>query len=331
MNFRASEMAHARDVATMPSLLEAVMLGLDPAAEIAVRPDRAVAAPHTTAMGKGRTGGTAGPASGPADALRRHWPEYLMEAAGLGLFMVSAGLFATLLWYPGSPAAHAVPDGILRRGLKGLIMGLSVIAIIYSPWGQQSGAHINPGVTLTFWRLVKVATWDAIFYIAAQFIGGLLGVLVVRALLGAIFAEPPVSYVATLPGPDGVMVALMAEVVISFGLMLMVLFATNTPRLMRWTGVFAGCLVALYVTFEAPLSGMSMNPARTLASALPGNLWHALWIYFVGPTVGMLLAVEVYRAVRRAPDVICAKLNHRTHRRCIFRCGYAKVGGSDAG
>jgi aquaporin Z len=111
--------------------------------------------------------------------------------------------------------------------------------------------------------------------------------------------------------------------VISFGLMLVILLATNTPRLMRLTGAFAGCLVALYITVEAPVSGMSMNPARTLASALPGQLFDALWIYFVGPAAGMLLAVEAYRLIRRTPDVVCAKLNHHTHRRCIFRCGYA--------
>ena len=227
----------------------------------------------------------AGPARSAADALRRHWPEYLMEAAGLGLFMISAGVFATLLWYPGSPLAQAVPDGILRRALMGLAMGLTATLIIYSPWGQRSGAHINPAVTLTFWRLGKVATWDAIFYVAAQFAGGLLGVLALARLLGAAFAEPPVSYVATMPGPGGVTAALVAEVVISFGLMAIVLLATNTPRLMRFTGLFAGLLVATYITFEAPLSGMSMNPARTLASALPGGLWHALWIYFVGPVV----------------------------------------------
>jgi aquaporin Z len=87
--------------------------------------------------------------------------------------------------------------------------------------------------------------------------------------------------------------------------------------------VFAGCLVALYITFEAPLSGMSMNPARTLASALPARLFDTLWIHFMGPAAGMLLAVEAYRLLRRTPDVICAKLNHHTQRRCIFRCGYA--------
>jgi aquaporin Z len=237
--------------------------------------------------------------------------------------MVSAGLFATLLWYPGSPVAQTVPDGMLRRGLMGLIMGLTAIAIIYSPWGQQSGAHINPAVTLTFWRLGKVATWDAVFYTLAQFAGGALGVLAVLAVFGATFADPPVSYVATIPGAGGIAAALFAEAAISFGLMTMILFTTNTARLMRLTGAFAGCLVAMYITFEAPLSGMSMNPARTFASALPGNLWHGLWIYFVGPAAGMLLAVEAYRLIRRTSDVVCAKLNHHTHRRCIFRCGYA--------
>ena len=76
-----------------------------------------------------------------------------------------------------------------------------------------------------------------------------------------------------MPGAGGIAAALLAEAAISFGLMIVILFATNTPRLMRLTGVFAGCLVALYITVEAPLSGMSMNPARTLASALPGSLW----------------------------------------------------------
>jgi aquaporin Z len=320
-------MARALDMAAPPALVEAFMVGLDPAVEVAERTEGASPAPHAGVVRKRPADRVVGPARGPVDALRRHWPEYLMEAAGLGLFMLSAGLFGTLLFLPGSPIAELFPDPLLRRALMGLIMGLTAIAIIYSPWGQQSGAHLNPAVTLTFWRLGKVATWDAAFYALAQFAGGALGVLVVLALLGAVFADPPVSYIATIPGPAGAAAALGAEAAISFGLMTVILFTTNTPRLMRLTGVFAGCLVALYITFEAPLSGMSMNPARTLASALPGSLWQGLWIYFVGPTVGMLLAVEFYRLVRRTPEVICAKLNHHTHRRCIFRCGYANLAG----
>src|SRR4051794_10239121 len=99
-------------------------------------------------------------------ALHRHWPEYLMEAAGLGLFMVSAGLFGTLLGHPESPAVRAITDPLPRRVLMGLAMGLTAVGIIYSPWGKQSGAHLNPATTLMFWRLGKVAGWDAVFYAA---------------------------------------------------------------------------------------------------------------------------------------------------------------------
>ena len=155
--------------------------------------------------------------------------------------------------------------------------------------------------------------------------GALVAVLIVAPLvafvLGERFTALPISYVATLPGREGAAVAWLAEAFISFVLMLTVLAASNSARFMRFTGVFAGTLVALYIGFEAPLSGMSMNPARTLASALPGGLYMGLWIYLTAPPLGMLAAVEAHRALRLT--VCCAKLDHHTHRRCIFRCGYA--------
>jgi aquaporin Z len=261
--------------------------------------------------------------AGPLGALKAHWPEYLMEAWGLGTFMVSAGAFGTLLFHPASPVARAVPDPLALRSLMGALMGLTAVALIYSPWGRRSGAHLNPAVTLTFLRLGKVRPWDALFYALAQVAGGTLGVLLVAAALGPLFRDPPVAYVATVPGETGVLIALLAEALISLGLMAVVLFASNTPRLVRLTGVLAGFLVALYITVEAPLSGMSMNPARSLASALPSGLWQAFWVYLVGPPLGMLLAAELYRLVRRTPGVACAKLVHPAHGRCIFRCGYA--------
>ena len=98
-------------------------------------------------------------------ALRSHWAEYLIEAAGLGFFMLSAGLFGTLLEYPHSPVRQILPDALVRRLVMAVAMAITAVAIIYSPWGKQSGAHINPAVTVTFWRLGKVATWDAVFYI----------------------------------------------------------------------------------------------------------------------------------------------------------------------
>src|SRR5262245_26745725 len=102
-------------------------------------------------------------------ALRRHWPEYVMEGAELGLYMISACVVVVLLHSPTSPGHQALPDPALRRVLIGIVMGLTTIGIIYSPLGQRSGAHFNPAVTLTFFRLGKVALWDAAFYGAAQF------------------------------------------------------------------------------------------------------------------------------------------------------------------
>jgi aquaporin Z len=260
--------------------------------------------------------------NGPAEALRLHWPEYLMEAAELGLFMISAGLFATLVEYPGSPVHQAISDPLLRRTLMGAAMGLTAVGLIYSPWGQQSGAHMNPALTFAFWRIGKVDSWDALFYILFQFVGGLAGVEITSVVLGDRFAAPPVSYVVTVPGSAGVMVAFLAEIAIAFGLMLLVLYFTNSPRYSRYTGLFAGLLLAAYITLESPFSGTGLNPARTFASALPSSIWTAGWVYFTAPVLGMLLADEVFRWSRHRGEARCAKLNHHTTRRCIFRCGY---------
>src|SRR5215470_8355632 len=100
----------------------------------------------------------------PRRSLANHWPEYAMEAFGLGLFMVSACAFGSVLEYPGSPVHQALPNPIVRRVMMGAAMGMTNIVNIYSPWGKQSGAHLNPAVTWTFFRLGKVKKWDAIFY-----------------------------------------------------------------------------------------------------------------------------------------------------------------------
>jgi aquaporin Z len=254
-------------------------------------------------------------------ALRAHWPEYLIEGWALGLFMISAGLVTTLVDYPRSAVNQALQDGDLRRVLTGICMGLTAMALIYSPWGKRSGAHMNPAVTLTFLRLGHVAPWDALFYIVAQFVGGTIGVLVVLAVLGNAFAEPPVRYVATVPGVQGVWVALLAELAISFAMMTTILRASNSRQLMKFTGIFAGILVATWISIEGPLSGMSMNPARTFASALPGNVWTGFWLYMVAPVVGMQAAAALFTWQRGDRAVKCAKLVHAHDQRCIH-CGY---------
>jgi len=260
----------------------------------------------------------------PADTIREHWPEYLMEAVGLGLFMASAAVVTALLEYPHSLLNQLFPDPVTRRMLIGAAMGLTAIGIIYSPWGKRSGAHLNPAVTVTFFRLGKIQGLDAFFYVLAQFVGGLIGLLVAAMAIGMAIEHPTVNYVVTVPGPDGIGIAFAAEVCISFGLMLVVLIVSNQPKLNAWTGVFAGALVATYIAVEAPLSGMSMNPARSFASALPANLWTDFWVYLTAPLFGMLLAAECYLRFPGARRVLCAKLYHDNDTRCIFcRSGMA--------
>jgi aquaporin Z len=254
-------------------------------------------------------------------AATSHWPEYLIEAAGLGTFMLSACTFGTLLAHPASPLAGSLAGPLVMRALMGVAMGLTGLALVLSPWGKRSGGHFNPAVTLTFYRLGKIAPRDAAAYVVAQLVGGAAGVLVAAAALRSALAHPAVRYVVTT-GSYGDVVAFGAELLISFGLMTAVLVVSNVPALNRFTPVVAAILVALYITFEAPLSGMSMNPARTIASALPAHFWDALWIYLVAPPLGMLAAAECYVRGGGAPRVLCAKLHHDNDQPCIFRCAF---------
>jgi aquaporin Z len=255
-----------------------------------------------------------------AESLKHHWPEYLMEAAALGIFMISAGVFTVLFEYPGSPVHQAMPNADVRRALIGVAMGVTAMGLIYCPWGKRSGAHMNPAVTLAFLRLGKIPIWDALFYIIFQFLGGLAGVLLTTGAMGRCFTEAPVNYVVTVPGPTGNLVAFMGELVIALIMMTMIVVVSNRPSIARFTGLFAGMLIICYVTFEAPLSGFGMNPARTFASALPSGIWSAIWIYFLAAPMGMLLAAEGYLLVRDRESILCCKLYHDSGRHCIF-CG----------
>jgi len=253
-------------------------------------------------------------------ALHDHWPEYLIEAWALGCFMISAGVFATLLLSPALPLRAVLPDPTVRTVLLGFLLGVVIVLLIHSPWGKRSGAHMNPAVTLAFLRLGRIHPWDALFFIVAQALGGILGVIIVALSLGRLFTAPPISYVATLPGPNGEVVAFVAEAAISFALMTAVLTFSSSSRLARFTGVAVGFLVALFVSVELPLSGASMNPARTLASAAPGQIWQSFWVYLLASTMGMLVSAQLHLYLR-ASRKGCAKLLHPDGVPCIH-CGH---------
>jgi aquaporin Z len=250
-----------------------------------------------------------------------HWREYLIEVAALGTFMVSAATMTVALEHPQSPLRGVIPDPMTRRMLMGIAMGTTAASIIYSPWGRRSGAHMNPAVTLTFFRLGKIGARDATGYVGAQFIGGVLGMGLASFALARWIADPAVNFVVTAPGVFGHPAAFAAEALISFVMMLVVLTVTNQRRVAPFTGVIVALLIATFITVEAPLSGMSMNPARSLGPDVVGDMWRGLWIYFVAPPLGMLAAAETFLRVRGRLAVRCAKLHH-DQGPCIFNCSY---------
>jgi len=252
--------------------------------------------------------------------MRSHWREYGAEALALGIFMIAATGATVLLEHPASSLRAALPDAMTRRLLMGVAMGVTAAAIIYSPLGGRSGAHMNPAVTLAFLWLGRIGRRDAAGYVGAQALGGVAGTALAAAAFAPLAAAPEVNYVRTLPGPGGAGPAVAGELLISFLTLSILLAVSARPRTMRLTGLVAGLVVMANITFEAPLSGMSMNPARSFGPALIAADFSFFWIYLVVPPVGMWLAAAVHDRLVRAGAFTraCAKLNHSTRIRCIF-------------
>ncbi len=237
-------------------------------------------------------------------ALRRHWPYYLVEAGGPAAFLAVSSTAAVVFFHPRSPVARALGPGELvpRAGL-GLVVGALVAAMAYSPWGRRSGAHFNPAVTLGFWQMGCIRTADALWYALAQFAGALAAGAVLYRLLAPWFGHPAVHYNTTRPpaGPHGWALALGAEAVISGALMLALLWSLHSARRKKWTGALVAVLLAGFIAVEAPLSGMSLNPARTLGTAAAAGQGPGLWIYFAGPLGAMWGTAALYGRYRRRP------------------------------
>ena len=257
--------------------------------------------------------------------MREHLPEYACELVGTA-FMMAFGIGAvTLLWGAGSPVPP-IPIERLRLLVTGTLFAGGATMVVYSPLGQRRGAHINPAVTLAFWRLGKIPTRDALAYVVAQTLGAIAGVAMVAALGGEIARS--VQLGATLPGP-GIhpLAAFAAEVAITFLLVFLIVVLVNKPKLAARTGLIAGSLVACLVAIEAPISGTSLNPARSAAPALLFPVYDHQWIYLLAPPLGAALAISAFRGrwgSRRS--TVCAKLYHTEKYPCIFPdCGYRRV------
>ena len=211
---------------------------------------------------------------------------------------------------------------IIRRVLMGIAMGITAVLIIQSPLGKRSGAHFNPAITLTYFRLGKITLWDAAFYVFFQFVGGVLGVAVAATIFRSSLSKPAVNYLVTVPGRYGTAAAFFAELFMAAVLMGVVLVLSNRAYLASYVSYFVGVLIALYAFFFAPVSGFSINPARTAGSAFFAGVWTAGWLYFVAPSLGMLTAAEIYLRVAGDDHVLCAKLHPNSAFACPFLCHF---------
>ncbi len=255
-------------------------------------------------------------------ALKRHWRLYVDEGVELAIFMISACFFTVWLFNPALPALHLLPSSALRRLLMGISMGGTAILIIRSPMGKRSGAHFNPAITLTYFRLGKIDKLDAGFYVLSQFIGGICGVGFSALYLGSSLAVPSVDYAVTVPGLGGPTGAFCAEYFMAALLMLVVLWFSNRPPLAQCTSYLVGILITFYVFVFAPVSGFSINPARTTGSAVFANVWTAVWLYFVAPVLGMMTSSEIYLRIYGIENVLCAKLHPDPDYPCPFLCNF---------
>lgn len=255
--------------------------------------------------------------------MRRNLSAYLAEFSGTAIMLFIGISAVAFMWAPTSPVP-VVPNAALRRLLTGVLFAGGATAVVYSPLGQISGAHINPAVTLAFWRLGKVPSRDAVAYIAVQFLGALLGAWAAGVAWGPLTTG--VQYAVTVPGEGYSQAgALAAETLITFLLVFTIFVCVNKPRLAPRTGLIAGTLVAVLVMIEAPVTGTSLNPARTLGPAILASNYTALWLYFAGPVLGALLAVGAFHG-QWGGQTVCAKLYHTEKYPCPFEtCNYRLV------
>jgi MIP family channel proteins len=204
------------------------------------------------------------------------------------------GTFFLVLIGPGTAMVNAHVGGAVGHVGVSLAFAFVVLAMVYA-LGHLSGAHINPAVTLAFWSVRRFPPAEVLPYVVAQCAGAVAASWVLRAALGSVG-----NLGATLPAiPVGS--AFVIEWLLSFALM-MVIMAVATDE--RVADGFAPIAVGLTVGFCAlmggPLTGASMNPARSLGPSLVGDLWQAHWIYWVAPVTGMMAAARVYELLRPA-------------------------------
>jgi aquaporin Z len=208
------------------------------------------------------------------------WQEELAEAIGT-FILVFAGTGAVMV--------NEVTKGAVTHVGISFVFGAVVAALIYSI-GHISKAHFNPAVTLAFWTSGIFPKNLVLPYILAQLLGAIAASSLLSLSLGKV-----ANLGATLPYNGNWLQSLLLETILSFILMF-VIFGSGLDRRahLGFAGLAIGLTVGLEAAFMGPITGASMNPARSLGPALVGGIWQHHWIYWVAPILGAQVAVIVY-------------------------------------
>jgi aquaporin Z len=250
---------------------------------------------------------------------RLNWSEYGAEFLGTA-FNLFVGLNAIVFNFgKGLPMETFIPDKGTRLLITGLVFAGSGSLFAISPLGKLSGSHLNPSLSLAFWAQGKMHQHDVIGYIIAQFFGAIFAAILVVSIWGNYAAS--VRNGMTVPGNSyALWYVFLAEVTITFLLVLSIFIFLSSHRLMRWTPLMTWLLVATIVRLEAPISGTSFSPSRSIGPALVSWYWKDQWLYCVAPPIGAIAAVVVFRLLAMGKrEILTCKLFHAPNYRCIFK------------
>jgi aquaporin Z len=253
-----------------------------------------------------RTAGSSASAAGGDQPSCLPWRPFLSEAIGTALLVLIGLSLVTLMFGTDSPIPSVLPNEGLRRLITGFLFGTTGALIALSPVGKISGAHINPVVTLGFRFMQKIDSRVTLGYIVAQLVGSIIGCVPLLAW-GAMGRS--VSFGATTPGPGySSSAALLGEVATTFVMVALLTVFLGFRRIRPFTPAIFPPLYSILVFLEAPISGTSTNPARSLGPSVVSGAWGGWWVYWIGPLIGMSLAVIACSFLARHIEV--AKIYH---------------------
>lgn len=230
------------------------------------------------------------------------WSLYAAEFLGTAMLLIGGLSGVILLISPGSPVAALGLPGWLARAVAGALFGLTGSLVTVSAIGRHSGAHLNPAMTLAFLVEGRISRSHAAWYVLSQGLGAIAGAAVVL-LWGPL--GKPLQYGTTTPAHGlnpWLAVALEALcTVVLVGTVFVFLGHDRLKRLTPWT---MSPMYAVMVSVEAPWTGTSTNPARTLGPAVVTGAWQGFWVYLVGPALGALIGVGVARLIARGGKAV---------------------------